>query len=252
MTGQLVGKVALITGAGSGIGRQTALLFARAGAKVVIAEYNASSADETKRMVEAAGGAAIAVQTDVRDEESVERGIAAATDTYGRLDILHNNAGGSVPTDGPVGDVGVEEFWRAIKLDLLGTWLGCHYAIPELKKSGGGSIINMASMVALMGNPGKDAYTAAKGGIVALTRSMAVEYGPHKIRVNAIAPSATKTERAMKLLEGDPIGRALVARHLVGLPEPQDIAEAALFLASDASRMITGHILPVDSGVTIS
>src|SRR6266446_5792790 len=146
----------------------------------------------------------------------------------------------------------LDEFWRAIKLDLYGTFLGCPFGIPELIKAGGGSVINMSSNVALMGVAGRDCYTAAKGGIAAITRSLAVAYAPQRVRVNAIAPSATMTERVKKLVEGTAALTRLADSHLLGLIEPDDIAGMALYLASDESRMVTGHVLPVDSGVTIS
>jgi NAD(P)-dependent dehydrogenase (short-subunit alcohol dehydrogenase family) len=172
---------------------------------------------------------------------------------YGGLHILHNNAGGSTPADSTVVDVPLEEFWRAIRLDLFGTFLGCRFGIPAIIASGGGSVINMASNVALMGVAGRDCYTAAKGGIAAITRSMAVEFAPQNVRVNAIAPSATMTDRVRGRLEaGNPRVTKLAAAHLLGLIEPEDIANMAVFLASDESRLVTGQVYPVDSGVTIS
>jgi NAD(P)-dependent dehydrogenase (short-subunit alcohol dehydrogenase family) len=249
---RLANKVAFITGAGSGIGRSAALLFAKEGAKVAIAEINVSAGEATAHRIAGDGGEAIAIRTDVTDPASVESAIRKAVDKFGKLDILHNNAGGSTPEDGTAVDAPLEEFWRAIKLDLFGTFLGCRFGIPELIKAGGGSVINMASNVALMGIPGRDCYTAAKGGIAAITRSLAVAYAPQRVRVNAIAPSATKTERVMKLLAGNPALDRMAQSHLLGLIEPEDIAYAALYLASDESRMVTGQIVPVDSGVTIS
>jgi NAD(P)-dependent dehydrogenase (short-subunit alcohol dehydrogenase family) len=246
---RLEGKVALITGAGAGIGRATAILFAREGAKVAIAEIDAAAGEETARL---AGNGAIAIRTDVTDEASIRNAIHAAVRQFGALDILHNNAGGSTPQDGSVVDAPIEEFWRAIRLDLFGTFLGCRYGIPEIVKAGGGSVINMSSNLALMGIAGRDCYTAAKGGIAALTRSLAVEFAAQRVRVNALAPSATMTERVIRLMTGNPAVDRLAKSHLLGLIEPQDIAHAALYLASDESRMVTGQILPVDSGVTIS
>jgi NAD(P)-dependent dehydrogenase (short-subunit alcohol dehydrogenase family) len=178
--------------------------------------------------------------------------IDAALDRYGALHILHNNAGGSTSIDNTVVDAPIEEFWRVIKLDLFGTFLGCRFGIPAIIQSGGGSVINMSSNVALMGIPGRDCYTAAKGGVAAMTRSMAVEFAPHKVRVNAIAPSATMTDRVRALVAGNASLTKLADSHLLGLIEPEDIANMAVFLASDESRMVTGQVYPVDSGVTIS
>lgn len=246
---RLAGKVALITGAGTGIGRATALLFAREGAKVVVADLDATSGEETARV---AGNGAIAIPTDVTDPDSLERAIRAAVETFGALHVLHNNAGGSTAADNTAVEAPLDEFWRAIKLDLYGTFLGCRFGIPEIIKSGGGSVVNMSSNVALMGVAGRDCYTAAKGGIAAITRSLAVAYAPQRVRVNAIAPSATMTERVKRLVAGNANLQKLADSHLVGLIEPEDIANCALYLASDESRMVTGQVLPVDSGVTIS
>lgn len=249
---RLAGKVALITGAGTGIGRATASAMAAEGAKVVVAEINAAAGEQTAQIVAQAGGECIAVTTDVTLEESVKAAIDTAVRHYGALHILHNNAGGSTPVDSTVVEAPIEEFWRAIRLDLFGTFLGCRFGIPAIIASGGGSVINMASNVALMGISGRDCYTAAKGGIAAITRSMAVEFAP-KVRVNAVAPSATMTDRVRGRLEaGNPRITKMAAAHLVGLIQPEDIANMAVFLGSDESRMITGHVYPVDSGITIS
>jgi NAD(P)-dependent dehydrogenase (short-subunit alcohol dehydrogenase family) len=246
--GRLEGKVAFITGAGSGIGRATAVLFAREGAKVAIAEIDAASGEETAHL---AGR---------RDRDPDRRHRAGQPRSRGprrgpafrparhpaqqcrRLDRAGRHRGQRA----------AREFWRAIKLDLYGTFLGCRFGIPELVKAGGGSVINMSSNVALMGVPGRDCYTAAKGGIAAITRSLAVAYAPQKVRVNAIAPSATMTERVKRLVAGNAALTKLADSHLLGLIEPEDIAHMALYLASDESRLVTGQVLPVDSGVTIS
>ncbi len=246
---RLAGKVAFITGAGTGIGRATAILFAREGAKVVVAEIDAASGEESAHL---AGHGAIAIPTDVTEPESFERAIRIALDKFGGLHVLHNNAGGSTAADDTAVEAPLDEFWRAIKLDLYGTFLGCRFGIPAIIKSGGGSVINMSSNVALMGVPGRDCYTAAKGGIAAITRSLAVAYAPQKVRVNAIAPSATMTERVQRLVAGNTALQKLADSHLLGLIQPDDIASTALYLASDESRLVTGQVLPVDSGVTIS
>jgi len=248
----LIDKVALITGSGSGIGRSAAILFSQAGAKISVADVNAEHGTETVNLIEANGGQAIFVECDVSKPENVRSMISTTVKAFGGLNILYNNAGGSTMMDGRVTEAPDEEFWRVIGLDLYGTFLGCKYAIPELIKAGGGSVINMSSNQALMGVAGRICYTAAKGGIASMTRAMAVEYGGHKIRVNAIAPSVTLTERVKKLLEQSTEIQKQAERHLVGLAEPEDVANLALYLASDQSALITGQVISVDSGVTIS
>src|SRR6478672_4675721 len=193
---RLHGKIALITGAGMGIGRATARAMAAEGAKVVVAEINAETGEQTAQIVAQAGGDCIAVATDVTQEDSVRAAIDTAVRHYGGLHILHNNAGGSTPQDNTVVDAPLDEFWRAIRLDLFGTFLGCRFGIPAIIAAGGGAVINMASNVALMGVPARDCYTAAKGGIAAITRSMAVEFASQKVRVNAIAPAASAYQNA--------------------------------------------------------
>jgi NAD(P)-dependent dehydrogenase (short-subunit alcohol dehydrogenase family) len=246
---RLTGKVVLITGAGTGIGRATALACAREGASVAVAEIDAASGEETAHR---AGTDAIFIRTDVTDEASMHAAVRTTVQRFGALHVLHNNAGGSTPHDNTVVDAPLEEFWRVIKLDLFGTFLGCRFGIPAIIQSGGGSVINMSSNVALMGIAGRDCYTAAKGAVAAITRSMAVEFAPKRVRVNAIAPSATMTERVRKLVAGNAALTRLADSHLLGLIEPEDIAQMAVFLASDESSKITGHVYPVDSGVTIS
>src|SRR5262245_13608580 len=252
---RLAGKVAFITGGGGGIGRATAERFAEEGAAVIIADIDAeageAAAAAARSRVARSGGDARFLRCDVTDRSSVESAIAETVARYGKLDVLHNNAGGSTLQDGPVTEAPEEEFWRVIKLDLYGTFLCSKIAIPEIIKAGGGSVINMTSNVALMALPGRDCYTAAKGGVASMTRSMAVEYAPHKIRVNAIAPSVTMTERVKRLLAGNKSIEKLASSHLLGLGQPIHVANMAVYLASDEAAITTGQILSVDSGVTI-
>ena len=252
---RLAGKVAFITGGGGGIGRATAERFAEEGARVVIAEIDpesgAAAAEAARAKAGNSGGDAHFVQCDVTERASVEAAVAETVARFGKLDVLHNNAGGSTMRDGPVTEAPDDEFWRVIKLDLYGTFLCSKLAIPAIIAAGGGSVINMSSNVALMALPGRDCYTAAKGGIAALTRSMAVEYAPHRIRINAIAPSVTLTEHVKRLLAQSPEIERLGQTHLLGFGQPIHIADMAVYLASDEAAITTGQVLSVDSGVTI-
>jgi NAD(P)-dependent dehydrogenase (short-subunit alcohol dehydrogenase family) len=245
---RLKGKTAFLAGATSGIGQSTAEHFAAEGARVAIAGRRAAEGEAIAAGIRARGGDAVFVQTDVTDSASVEQAIQTTVKAFGRLDILFNNAGGSTARDGIVTEAPFDEFWRAIKLDLFGTWNCCHYGIPELIKAGGGSVINMASMVAVHPTHGRDAYTSAKGGIVAVTRSMAREYAGHKIRVNALAPGAVGTDRILKLLETVPNAKSIVAKQALGLIDIAECAWAAVFLASDESRTLTGQIIAINGG----
>jgi NAD(P)-dependent dehydrogenase (short-subunit alcohol dehydrogenase family) len=252
---RLAGKVAFITGGGGGIGRATAIRFAEEGARVVIADIDLARGPESAALAKEAagngGGDAIFIETDVTSNESVKAAVAETVERFGKLDVLHNNAGGSTMEDGPVTEAPDEEFWRVIKLDLYGTFVCSKHGIPAIIAAGGGSVINMSSNVALMALPGRDCYTAAKGGVASMTRSMAVEYAPHKIRVNAIAPSVTLSDRVKILLEKSPEIQKLSEQHLLGFGQPLHIANMAVYLASDESEITTGQVLSVDSGVTI-
>jgi NAD(P)-dependent dehydrogenase (short-subunit alcohol dehydrogenase family) len=245
--GRLEGKVALITGAGGGIGRAAALLFAAEGARVAVAEIVEEAGAATARAIEQAGGEALFVATDVSRSDSVEAAVKATVARFGGLSVLYNNAGGATPRDGKVTEMALEEFWRTIGVDLFGTFLGCRFAIPAMVAGGGGSIINTTSIRALIGTAGADAYSSAKGGVRALTQALALQWAAHAIRVNAIAPGVVLTERVRALLrEDDPIFK----KSLLGASEPEDIARMALYLASDESRRVTGAILPMDSGAS--
>ena len=250
--GRLDGKVTIITGAGAGIGRAAAILFASERSAVVIAARDPGNGRAVADEIKGAGGRALFVQTDVTDEDSVRRCVETAVSEYGQITNLYNNAGGSTSRDGLLTDTPNEEFWRAIKLEIFGSWLMSRHCIPEIVRAGGGAIVNTTSAAAIVGTVGRDAYTAGKGAINALTRSLAVEFAPQKVRVNAVAPGYTRTERVVNKLGGVESIKEAEQKHLLGTAEPVDPAYAALYLSSDEARMVTGHILVVDGGFTIS
>lgn len=249
---RLSAKIALITGAGSGIGRASAELFAQEGAHVFVADIDEGNGTHVAQAITAAGSKATYLHMDVTSQDSVGAVVAQIRDRAGALHILFNNAGGSSSADNRITEAPVNEFWRVIGVDLFGTWLNCRSAIPLIAESGGGSIINAVSAVAVRATRDKDAYTAAKSAIAGITISMALEYASSNIRVNAIAPGVTRTERLEKNLGGMPDIQALLeTRQAFGLVEPADIARAALYFASDDSRVTTGQILAVDGGLTL-
>jgi len=241
-------KVAFVTGAGGGIGQAVCRRFLAEGAQVAASDIDLAAAQAA--IAGADAGQAIAMAADAGSSEDVRTAIAHAVAEFGQLNVLCGIAGGSSTEDGGVTDAPEEEFWRVIRTDLFGSFLICKYGIPELIKSGGGSVIMMTSMTAMIGTSGRDCYTAAKGGIVAMTRSVAVGYGQYCIRVNAIAPGMTRTPRVMSR-PSTQARKALEDRHLLGLVEPGDVAEMAVYLASDESRVVTGQVLRVDSGASI-
>ena len=249
--GRLEGKRVFLTGGAKGIGRAAAVLFAAEGARVAIADIDEEGGAETAALANAEAGEAVFLAADVTQGKAVAAAVGEAAERFGGLDVLYNNAGGATPADGPVTEASEAEFRRAISLDLFGTFLVCKHGLPRLIAAGGGAVVNTASSVALNGLPGRDCYTAAKGGVAALTRSMAVEYGPQGVRVNALAPGTVRTARVIAMLERDAAVRGMAARHLVGLIEPEDVARLALYLASDESARTTGQVIAVDSGFTI-
>jgi NAD(P)-dependent dehydrogenase (short-subunit alcohol dehydrogenase family) len=245
-------KVALITGAASGIGRESAVLFAAEGAKVVAVDINDAEGEETVRLIEAAGGEAIYVHADVGQAADCRRMIESAEQRFGRLDVRFNNAGIMHADDADA--VGTEEeVWDlTMRVNLKSVFLGCKYGIRALRRAGGGSIINTASFVALLGAATPQlAYTASKGGVLALTRELAVVHARENIRVNALCPGPLRTELLMKVLDTD----VKKQRRLVHVPmgrfgEAAEMAKAALFLASDESSYLTGSAFTVDGGLT--
>jgi NAD(P)-dependent dehydrogenase (short-subunit alcohol dehydrogenase family) len=241
-------KVAFVTGAGGGIGQAVCQRFLAEGARIAATDIDPTAAEGA--IADSDAGRAVAIACDAGSSEDVRAAISQAATEFGQLNVLCGIAGGSSTADGGVTDASEEEFWRVIRTDLFGSFLICKYGIPELIKSGGGSVITMTSMTAMIGTTGRDCYTAAKGGVVAMTRSIATGYGQYGIRVNAIAPGMTRTPRVMSR-PSTPARKALEARHLLGLVEPHDIAEMAVYLGSDESRVVTGQVLRVDSGATI-
>ena len=242
-------KVALVTGASSGIGRATALVFAREGAKVVVADLNVVGGQETVQLVKAAGGEAVFVETDVAQAASVEAMVQAALDTYGRLDCAHNNAG----VEGVLSRTAeqTEQDWGpVIRINLKGVWLCMKYELPHMVQQGSGAIVNTASGAGLIGVKRMAAYVASKHGVIGLTKTAALEYAKSGVRVNAVCPGVIQTamvERVSgrrpdvleKMIAAEPIGRS---------GQPEEIAESVVWLCSDAASFVTGHAMAVDGG----
>lgn len=251
---RLADKVIFVTGAGGGMGRVAAQMFAREGAQVVATDYAEGPLEETVALVRDAGGNIVGVPGDVSSAKDVARAIAEGARAFGRINVLYNNAGIMPSEDTSVEETSEETWERVLDVNLKGVFLCCKYGIPELLKAGGGSIINIASFVALVGcTVPQDAYTASKGGVLSLTRSLAVQYGRQGIRANALCPGPIETpllrrlwtseEERNKRLNRIPLGRFGTA---------EDIVNAGVFLASDESSWMTGAAFIVDGGITIN
>ncbi len=251
MSGRLDAKVALVTGGASGIGRATALTFAREGAKLIIADLNEEGGQQTVHMITEQGGEATFVQTDVTQTTAVEALISKAVETYGRLDCAHNNAGiGSRPRV-LLHELSEESWDRVLDINLKGVWLCMKYEIRQMLTQGGGTIVNTASIMGLVGSWSRSgAYNASKHGVVGLTKTAALEYATSGIRVNCVCPGYIRTPLLEGLLTSQPAMEAqIVARHPIGrMGQPEEIAEAVVWLCSDAASFVTGHTMTVDGG----
>jgi NAD(P)-dependent dehydrogenase (short-subunit alcohol dehydrogenase family) len=249
MPGSVDGKVVLVTGGGSGIGRATALKLAREGAKVMIADYVQEGGERTVKMISEAGGTANFVQTDVSIGAQVEAMISKTVATYGRLDGAFNNAG----IEGRMGttvDTTEENFDRTIAINLKGVWLCMKYEIPQMLKQGAGSIVNTASVAGVVGIERLPAYNASKHGVVGLTRTAALEYAAQNIRVNCVCPGAIRTPMTERIIDSGGMNEqdAIAAEPVGRWGKPEEIADGVVWLLSDAASFVTGHPMVVDGG----
>ena len=247
--GRLDGKVAIITGASTGMGQAAAILFANEGARVVVADWASEGGEETVKMIRQAGGEAIFVKTDVSKTEDVKNMIKTGVDTYGKLNILYNNA--AIVSFEPLTELTEENFTKVINVNLKGVWLGMKYAIPEMVKAGGGSIVNTASIAADKAQLGLSVYSASKGGVISISRVAAIENAAHNIRVNVIKPGPTMTSMFQGAATGNPelLEQDIRETPLGKLGQPEEVAQLALFLASDESSHITGTKITIDGGI---
>jgi NAD(P)-dependent dehydrogenase (short-subunit alcohol dehydrogenase family) len=247
--GRLDNKVAIITGAGMGMGQAGALLFAREGAKVVVVDWKPEAGEETVKKIKDGGGEAIFVKADVSKARDVENAVKKAIEKYGKLDIIYNNAA-IIGRPAFTEDVTEEEWEKIMSVNLKGVWLGMKYAIPEMLKRGGGSIINTASQCGDRGTRNMSPYCAAKGGVLALTRITAMELAKKNIRVNALNPGIIGSPMVLTMPKEEIRGfEEIIPQGRLGKPE--EVAYAALFLASEESSHVTGHTLVVDGGIEI-
>ena len=252
---RLKDKVTIITGGGSGMGRVAAGLFAAQGSRVVVAEYSEAAGTETVERVRAAGGEASFIRADVSKEADAKAMVDHAIATYGRLDCLYNNAGIMPEADHSVIDTDVATWDSVMAVNVRGVYLGCKYAIPRMLDQGSGSVINVASFVAILGcSVPQDAYTASKGAVLALTRSLAVQFAGRGVRSNAISPGPIETPLLMDWLLKDEAAKQLrLARNPTGrFGKPEEIVHAAIYLASDESRWTNGANFVIDGGITVN
>jgi NAD(P)-dependent dehydrogenase (short-subunit alcohol dehydrogenase family) len=251
---RLAGKVILVTGAGSGMGRVAAHAFTREGAEVVANDYAEGPLQEAVASVRDAGGSIIGVPGDVAVAADVQRAIAEGVRAFGRLNVLYNNAGIMPGEDTSVEETSEETWQHVLDVNLKGVFLCCKYGVPELLRAGGGSIVNIASFVALMGcTVPQDAYTASKGAVLSLTRSLAVQYGPRGIRANALCPGPIETPLLRSLWTSEAERNKRLNRIPLGrFGAPEDVVNAGIFLASDESSWITGNTFVVDGGISVN
>ena len=252
---RLQGKVSIITGGGSGMGRTAALMFAAEGARVVVADYADAAGAETVRLVQDAGGEATFIRTDISCEPDARAMVDHAVATYGRVDTLYNNAGIMPEEDHSVIDTPVDAWDRVMAVNVRGVYLGCKYAIPQMLDQGAGSIINVASFVAILGcSVPQDAYTSSKGAVLALTRSLAVQFAGRGVRSNSISPGPVETPLLMEWLLKDEAAKQLrLARNPTGrFGKPEEIVAAAIYLASDESRWTNGANFVIDGGISVN
>jgi NAD(P)-dependent dehydrogenase (short-subunit alcohol dehydrogenase family) len=251
--GLLEGKVGLVTGAGSGIGRATALLFAREGAQVVVADWDVEGAQATTALIEAEGFPALCVKADVSDEASVAQMVRRSVDHFGALHCASNNAALGAGFH-PLHELAREAWDRCLGVTLTGVWLCMKYEIPAMLVSGGGAIVNISSLSGVRGEAHQAAYSAAKGGVLALTKTAAAETAQQGIRVNAIAPGGIETPAIATYFERVPeIRDATIATHAMRrLGRPEEIADAVVYLCSERSSFMTGHVMAVDGGILVN